>query len=269
MGLFPPTDDGHIRILDSARRSPQINNTTISPVKSVHTQLQGMDSIHDQPDYGHRTTDFFEDSSGDESLEGIDPATVAPDIDLLDRRGSASKKRRTASTVEPFATQCESKRGAVDSGHAGYQRLTPSAPYNTDQLPDTAASSIFQESVDELLPNNHQHTPMPQHQKRASRIANGRTQRNSTYIDRSEYRQSLVPASIVDPTLGAYAIGFELTVDSLMRNPDALDRCRQSFALAPMPAGTFPQLQYVYPVVRRLVVLVAHKRFAASEALQH
>ena len=198
-----------------------------------------MDSIHDQPDYGHRTTDFFENSSGEESLEGIDPATVAPDIDLLDRRGSASKKRRTASTVEPFATQCESKSAPIDPGSAGYQRLTPSAPYNTDQIPDTAASSIFQGSVDELLPNHHEHRSMPQQQKRASRVTSGRTQRDSTYVDRSEYRQSLVPASIVDPTLGAYAIGFELTVDSLMRNPDALDRCRQSFALAPMPAGTF------------------------------
>ena len=238
MGSFIETDDGHIRISNSPRRSPQITNAVISPVKSVHNQLHGMDSIHDQPDYGHRTTDFFEESSGDESLEGIDPATVSPDINLLDRRGSANKKRRTASTVEPFATQCESKSGTRDPGSAGYQRLEPSATYNTDQLPDTAASSLFQRSVDELLPNNHEHTPMPQQQKRTSRITNGRAQRNSTYVDRSEYRQSLVPASIVDPTLGAYAIGFELTVDSLMRNPDALDQCRQSFALAPMPAGT-------------------------------
>lgn len=237
MDSFVQTDDGRIRISNSPQRSPQITQAVASPVKSVHTQLQGMDSIRDQSDYEHRTTDFFEDSSGDESLEGVDPATVAPDMDLLDRKGSASKKRRTASTVEPFITQCESKSGTMDPGSAGYHRLAPSATYASNRIPDTAASSIFHGSVEELLPDQHERTPTPRQQKRTSRIDNGRNVRDSTFTDRSEHRQSLMPASMVDPTLGAYAIGFELTVDSLMRNPGALDRCRQSFALSSVPAG--------------------------------
>ena len=232
---FLHTDDEDIRISNSPRRSPQVTNGIVSPVKSVHPQLQGMESINCQMDFAHRTTDFFEDSSGDESLEGIDPGTIAPDIALLDRRGSAAKKRRTASTVEPFASQCESKSGNLDPGRAGYRRLTPSATYEDTRMPDTAASSIFHGSVDELLPNEQKRTPPSQ--KRASRLASGTTYRNSVSAEQAERPQTVAMPSLIDPTLGAYAIAHELTLDSLMRNTDALERCRQSIALAPMRAG--------------------------------
>ena len=194
-----------------------------------------MESRNSQVDFGHRITVFLEDSSGDKSVEGIDPGTVTPDIDLLDRRGSAGKKRPTASTVEPFASQCESKSGNLDPRRAGYRFLTPSATYEGSRMPDTAASSIFRGSVDELLSNGQQHTPPPP--KRASRLISGTTQRNSVYAERPEKGQTAGMPSLIDPTLGAYAIAHKLTLDSLIRNTYALEGCRQSIALAPMRAG--------------------------------
>ena len=134
MESFLHADDDEIRISNPPRRSPQITKALTSPVRSVHPQLQGMDSINSQADFGLRTADFFEDSSGEESVTGIDPDSVAPDIDQLDRRGSTNRKRRTASTVEPLVSQCESKSGTVDPSSAGYHRLTPSATIENDEL---------------------------------------------------------------------------------------------------------------------------------------
>ena len=126
MESFLHTDDDEIRVSNPPRRSPQVTQAVTSPVRSVHPQLQGMDSITSQADFGMRTADFFEDSSGEESLPGIDPDSVAPHIDQVDRRGSGNRKRRTSSTVEPLVSQCESKSGTVDPSSAGYHRLTPS-----------------------------------------------------------------------------------------------------------------------------------------------
>jgi hypothetical protein len=131
--------------------------------------------------------------------------------------------------VEPFASQCENKNVTADPGRAGYRRLTRSPTYDGSRMPDTAASSIFHGSVDELLPSGQKLTPPPT--KRASRLPSGMTYRNSGYVERMAEEQTQPVSSLIDPTLGAYAIAHELTLDSLMRNTDALERCRQSIAL--------------------------------------
>ena len=220
-------DDDAIRISSSSRRSPQISQGLTSPVRSVHPQMQQMESLQSQPDFGLRTADFFEDSSEDETMKRIDPDSVAPDVDLLGRRGSAwKKKRHTASTTEPLTSQCESRPSRMEANNGGYQRLTG---YENTRMPDTASSS-FNGSVDELL-GHHSSPPQP---SRPSNAHTGRTPRTSTYVERPDHRQSAAPSVKVDPTLGAYAIAYELTVNALMRDKDALDRSLQSCSQAPL-----------------------------------
>jgi hypothetical protein len=216
-------ENEHIRISHSLRRSPHVTHGLKSPVRSEHAMQ--MESLNSQADMGMRTTDFFDDSSEDERTHAVDPASVAPDVELAERRGSATRRRRTASTSEPFGTQCESRTERLEPDQQGYQRLLPEAG-------DTANSS-FHGSVDELLPRAHQHSSPPQF--RSSRLGSERTPRSSAQIDRSvDQRHASMPVGRADRTIGAYAIAHEITLNALMRDGEALDRSLQSFALAPL-----------------------------------
>lgn len=228
-------DNEGARLSNSPRRSPQVTEGFSSPVRSVYPsqgQMQQMDSINSQPDFGLRTADFFDDGSSEGSAHLVDSA---PDVDLLERQGSATKRRHPALSQEPLVSQCESKHGTFDPNSQGYQRLAPSAGFEDNiPIPDTASSN-FNGSVAELLPGATHSSPPPF--ARASRIPSGRTPRSSAHIDRADDRQGSETPVKIDQTLGAYAIAHEITLNALMRDEDALDRSLQSFALAPMPAG--------------------------------
>lgn len=224
--------DDSIRISYSPRRSPQITQGLTSPVRSIHAMQ--MESLHSQPDMALRTADFFDDSSEDGRADNISPTEVAPDADLLEGRVTTrEKKRRTASTNELFAPQDDGRNERLDPDQQGYQPLIEDeGQQNHHRMADTASSS-FNGSVDELLPNGrHRSSPPELHSPRAG---NERTPRTSAHIKRTpESRHISMPAPKVHPTLGAYAIAHEITLNALMRDENALDRSLQSFALSPL-----------------------------------
>lgn len=225
-----PDDNGSIRISDSPRRSPQITNGLTSPARSVHPVQ--MESLHSQADFGHRTTDFFDDSSDDDAADLVDDVGVAPDVQLLRTQGSATRKRRSGPTSEPFASQSESETRTLQPGVEGYQRLTPTAGMTEHiDFVDTPSSS-FNGSVDELLPGQHSSPPpfsRPEH------VPSGRTPKSTTQIDRSDVHQPSMTPAKVDQILGAHAIAHEITLQALMRDEDMLDESLRSFA--PLQAG--------------------------------
>ena len=234
MDSYLNPDQDNVRISGSPSRCPQITDGLTSPVRSVHPQMmQQMDSINSEPDFGLRTTDFFDDTSDDESPHAGAPGTVEQDVDLLERRRSATRKPHPASATELFALQGERKRSPRQPGNEGYQRLKPSAAFKgNNRMADTASSS-FNGSVDELLPGAHSSIPAPFSQ--SSRIPSGRTPRSSAQIERSDDRHSAVPTIKANQTLGAFAIAHEITLQALMRDEDALDKSLQSFA--PVQSG--------------------------------
>lgn len=218
MESFLHADDDEIRISNPPRRSPQITKALTSPVRSVHPQLQGMDSIYSHADFGLRTTDFFDDSSGEESLTGIEPDSVAPDIDQLERRGSANRKRRTASTVEPLVSQCESKSGTVDPSSAGYHRLTPSATIENSEF----QGSIFSKPTASELNRFPPVFSAPTHEDNRFRDS---TFRGSTYED------SRLPET---------ASSFHGSVDELLPNNHENTAPQQNHA-SRLPSGRTPR----------------------------
>ena len=224
MGSFLQTDEEDVRISTSPRRSPQITSGVGSPVRSVHPQMQQMDSVHSQPDFGLRTADFFENSSEDEYADEKDPADIAPDLDQSERRASAIKKRHGASPAEPSASQCDSKR-TLRPDNQGYQRLTPTIPDEGNHQAADTPSSSFNGSVDELLPGD---TSSPPGFLRRTHAPSGRTPRSSAQIERSADRKSI---------LGAFAIAHEITLQALKRDEDVLDNSLQAFPLAHLQAG--------------------------------
>ena len=248
MEPYDHTENGTVRMSNSPRRSPQITQGLKSPVRSLHPQLQQTHSSQSNKDPGMRTLDFFDDSSGDEDNSPVDPADTAPDVDGLERRGSATKKRQSNPTPAPgnLPSQCESKTIKLSPAQDGYQPLSPSAWADApDHVPDRAdtPSTSFNGSVDELLPSN-MHSSPPQFQ-RSSRISSGRTPRTSAHIPRSDDRQSSLPPAPAPPaptaarpsTIGAYALAHQITLEALMRDEETLDRSLQSVALAPLQAS--------------------------------
>ena len=216
-----------IRLSESPRKSPKIQNPLTSPARSVRPQMQQTESINSQPDFAMRATDFFEDSSDDEEPNLHDTGTAAMDVDLLERRGATTKRRHTGPKIEPFVSQCENNQRRTGLDHVGYH------PLEETQLADTASS--FNGPFDALLPSGN-HNSALQHPQ-GSQFPSGRTPRHSVYIERTENRQSALPSTTVDQTIGAYAVAHEITLQALMRDENALDRSLQSLALAPLQAG--------------------------------
>lgn len=226
--LHPSSED--IRVSTSPRRSPQITEALTSPARSFHPQIQQMDSMHSQPDYGLRTTDFFDDTSDDESAKALSSHDVVTANDLLAHQGIASKKRHSGLPDEPFVSQCEGKGGSPNPSHnEGYQPLTGSATHEDDnRVADTPSSSLVG-SVDELLPGGQSSPPrFPQR----PRNPNVRAARHSANMEGAGDRTSRI-----DQTLGAYAIAHDITLQALMRDESALDRSLQSFPLTPLQSG--------------------------------
>lgn len=192
-----------------------------------------MGSIHSQADYGHRTADFFEDTSDEEAGE---TDSIAPDVNLVGRRGSATKKRHQPSTVAaPFASQCESKRPRGDSLDGQYLRLTPKTPQYAN-----SPSVSSRRSVDELLPDE-QYPSSGLRIPQAAYIVNNRIGLNT--FDRSEAatRDTRVPqdrpsqllpdSDKVNQVLGVHAIAHEITLQALMREELKFDQNHHSSPL--------------------------------------
>ncbi|KAK5684368.1 hypothetical protein LTS10_004236 [Elasticomyces elasticus] len=224
---FVRPDHEGVRLSNSPRRSPAITHAITSPVRSVYPEMQGMDSIHSQPDFGLRTADFFEDTSEDESailpVEGGD----AGDGGVPGRRAKGSKRRQSLVDSQTLASRCEPKRVSLPPDE-GYQRLATLPGMNEKSGFTDSPGTSFHGSVDELLPVEQRSSP-PRF-SRPAYVSSGRTPRGSSQLERPEDYQSPMPSSKVDQILGAHAIAHEITLQALMRDEEALDRSLQSFA---------------------------------------
>jgi len=205
-----------------------------------------MESLHSQADLGMRTADFFDGSSsdGEEDIAGIlDREASGVEAKLIDRGRHSQFKRRASRPLttpnELSATNCQSKGFSFRPEGDGYEPHSPvtktrGTTHYVD-TPDTPSTSMsFNGSITELLPGEHGSSP-PQY-PRPARLSDF-ARPNSTMIEpRSEpaYRSSSVMPSApivntVDQILSAHAIAHEITLRSLMRDENTLDRTIDAF----------------------------------------
>ena len=250
--VIKSTGEGGVRISDSPRRSPYITHTVTSPVRSLHPTLHmeslnsqadmPTESLHSQTDLGMRTADFFDVSSsdGEEDIAGIlDRDASGVEANLIDRGRHSQTKRRASRPHpvpnEPLATRCQSKGRSSQPEGDGYRRLSPvkAVPEAISRYIDTPSTpTSFNGSVTELLPGEHGSSPL-QYPRPARLSAFARP--HSTIEPRSEpaYRSSSVMpppvANKVDQILSAHAIAHEITLQSLMRDENTLDRTKETY----------------------------------------
>ena len=250
--VIKSTGEGGVRLSDSPRRSPHITHTVTSPVRSLHPTLHmeslnsqadmPMESLHSQADMGMRTADFFDASSsdGEEDIAGIlDRDASGVEANLIDRGRHSQVKRRASRPQpvpnEPLVTRCQSKGRSFQPEGDGYQRLSPvkAVPEAISRYIDTPSTpTSFNGSVTELLPGEHGSSP-PEYPRPARLSTFARP--HSTIEPRSEpaYRSSSVMpppvANKVDQILSAHAIAHEITLQSLMRDENTLDRTIETF----------------------------------------
>nr|OQO30135.1 hypothetical protein B0A51_02875 [Rachicladosporium sp. CCFEE 5018] len=199
-----------------------------------------MESLTSQADFGHRTTDFFDHSSSDGDAE--DGLTGGGH-----RKGDEPRRTERGRSSQPESD--------------GYLQLSPAretaGPVDTSRFSVDTPSTDFNGSVDELLPD-HPSSPPERRSARLSRLSALRGDRpRSSLIQEPRsapdpepaYRSSsVIPVSPPAPVtatqsatdvrervLSAHAIAHEITLHSLMRDEEALDRTLQS--LTPMHPG--------------------------------
>ena len=212
-------------------------------MESLNSQADmPMESLHSQADLGMRTADFFDASSsdGEEDIAGIlDRDASGVEANLIDRGRHSQVKRRASRPQpvpnEPLVTRCQSKGRSFQPEGDGYQRLSPvkAVPEAISRYIDTPSTpTSFNGSVTELLPGEHGSSP-PEYPRPARLSTFARP--HSTIEPRSEpaYRSSSVMpppvANKVDQILSAHAIAHEITLQSLMRDENTLDRTIETF----------------------------------------
>ncbi|EME80843.1 uncharacterized protein MYCFIDRAFT_197731 [Pseudocercospora fijiensis CIRAD86] len=145
-----------VRFSNSPRRYTQVMEGPQSPARSMHPEHSGlglqMENIDSQADFGHRTTDYFDDTSEDEEA----PPPVSGDLEaVIGRSGSPSKKKRPISSTQMMVSQCEPKRVSIrpeEPRSEGYERIDSNL---NQQVPDRATATpdtSFNGSVEEFLP---------------------------------------------------------------------------------------------------------------------
>ncbi|KAK3670629.1 hypothetical protein LTR78_009464 [Recurvomyces mirabilis] len=174
-----------------------------------------------------RTTDFFVDTSDDDTGRVPVPIGDDQDVELLERKGSASKKKRSALSTPGSASRCEPKRVSLPP-EEGYQRLANPAIGEISHFTTTPSTS-FHGSVEELLLGQGGLTPP--HHPRQAHLSSGRTPRSSAQIDRWDEESR---PSKVEQISGAHAIAHEITLQALIRDEEALDRGLGLKSFAPL-----------------------------------
>lgn len=224
---------GTIRFSNSPRRWTTTTESLASPARSVHPEQDTgmMESISSQADFGHRTTDFFDDSSNDEG-GGIGEAVTAPD-DIRERPPSPSKRKRPP-PGESFVSQCEPKRVTLppdpdEPESEGYQRLESNlaqqvhAQTTDDATPDTS----FNGSVDEIdLPKSRDVTAGLSYPKPA-RLSSGRTFRSSGawgHEPSMDQRMSTYSDKALDQRLNVHGYAYEFMVRAMLNDEEIMRR---------------------------------------------
>ncbi|TKA63870.1 hypothetical protein B0A49_09296 [Cryomyces minteri] len=211
------SQDDPVQLSGSPARSPQIAQGPGSPVKSVHLEM--MDSILNQPDHGHRTADFFDDSSDSDTTDpGFFHSNAATaGGDTAGRRGS-SKASYLGATPAHFVTQCEEKKPSPPEGMVELLRLTPAtpdvSPYLHQHSPESGGTS-YEGSGDEMAMVQARHVSM-QVPPGPGRLVDHHSPRTSTVISDERDLRPGPSASKADQILGVHAI----TMRALLQHDD-------------------------------------------------
>lgn len=224
-----------VRMSHSPRRSPHITGAVTSPLRSVYPSMQHMDPLRSHGDMGMRTIDNFDDDTSDDDLTDLHPPPMdlATDVDLIGerRRSSATKRHRAPPSIEPKASQCESKGSTLRPDHAGYHHLGPGsvATYADYSPAQGSLASSFNGSVAEVTELLPLHSS-PLMGQRKSQLPSGH--RTSSHMSAAPAANPESGSCKADKSLSAYAIAHNITLAALMRDEEALDRSIESVALA-------------------------------------
>lgn len=282
---LPDAHEKEVRYSDSPRRWTQVTQSLPSPVKSVRPEhsVALMDSLDSQIDFGHRTSDFFEEESSDEEPLTARKSIIGfagPDIDSRERSISPGKRKsQRPPLMQPFVSQCEPK--GVQTGQEqteqwplpqepsseGYQRLDSKIPMPIRSI--SIASTSYNGSIEEVdeLPTDG--TPRP---VRPARIPSGRIATNSgnwkdndqihdtrrstfsSYSDKAEQR------------LGVHAIAYDLLLNGLLQDHEVMRQNKAqlgSFKPGARNAMLPQEPSNVVPISPRDVIS-AHKKMDRS-----
>lgn len=215
-------EDHTARMSDSPRRSPRITQALNSPTRSIHPEMI-MGSLNSQSDFGHRTADFFDDTSDSDPELGdlAEQNILEQDHELPIRRATPPKDRKSASylggATDRFHSRCEEKRASSPTAIDAYLRLTPHAPHEGGQPGNKSADSSLAGSVQEMTPSRPRRSS-----ERKPRRDPGRPSRSppSTIATDQDDESPIIPKqNKADQILGAHAI----TLQALLRTDEALD----------------------------------------------
>lgn len=144
----------------SPRRSPQVVDTVTSPVRSVHPEVS-MAAFSDQVDFGHRSTDFFDDTTEDDSIDHAERHRADEGVGIAidpHRPLRISKKRRSGhylgGTTDNLHSQCEEKRISSPTTIEDYMRANPPEAYGAQpEFGMPSVESSFVGSIEEMTPS--------------------------------------------------------------------------------------------------------------------
>lgn len=189
-----------------------------------------MESLNSQADFGHRTVDFFEDSSEDEA-GGIGEAVTVPDDDFdMRRTPSPSKRKQPPPSGQSLVSQCEPKRVTLppEAEREGYRRLDSKlnqelhAQTTDEASPDTSFNGSVEEM--EALPDQERGTPTTY--PKPARLSSGRTARSSgawRYEPSMDQRMSMY-SDKMDQRLGVHAVAYDFLLRGMLADEEIMRR---------------------------------------------
>ena len=225
-----------VRLSDSPRRSPLVAQSIHSPTTSVAgTVIPGAtmaESLHDQPDPGLRTTDFFDDADSDDGdvhltndqiPTSLDEAAINPipltGIEQLDSFSDPRFDFITSPTLEALYGNDN------DTEQLSPTRSVPVRPNRASKI-----SSSFNGSVKEILPPNEQDGHIRFQDSPLQPPPKAHISQPVTAEPSAELSQPTDRHSNIEQIIGAHVIAHGITLQALMRREDSL----QSYAMAPL-----------------------------------
>ncbi|EME42331.1 hypothetical protein DOTSEDRAFT_81250 [Dothistroma septosporum NZE10] len=231
MDLEENPEFSEVRHRDIPQRWTQITQSLPSPTMSIHPVHSGMtarmESMDSQADFGHRTTDFFDDRNSED--EDVLPGTAITSGDSRRPRSSSpSKLKRPLSNTHTLVSRCEPKRVTLppeeELPHSGGDQRLDS---NTNQ-PVPAAETIstitsFNGSVDELdlLPDQgHGNSQVP----KAARLSSTGIADPAWDHDPDQSPGSLTCSNNLQQRRELHLLAYDILLQGLYSDPEVMQR---------------------------------------------
>ncbi|USW56482.1 hypothetical protein Slin15195_G098010 [Septoria linicola] len=232
-GLY--MDSNNIRFSNSPARRAQVQQVQ-SPTKSIHPQYSALasqlESIDNQPDYQHRTIDFFDDDSDME--DGLPRAITTDNLVSRSRSRSPAKRKQLPPSGQSFASRCEPKRvgmKALEPESEGYERVD-STLHERVPRPDAADTESYAGSVDEFLPRKSEEDA--QAFKSTARLSSTNQFRTSglgwktsaPQAHQSIYdgaRASSMYSDKIDQRLGVHQKAYEMLIQGMLSDQELMN----------------------------------------------